>query len=226
MLSYLQAARKNPMTGASLQWLGLLAEDEAVSKMLIENGYQRALNKDEQALTFAEYLLLRDDREKAISVMAERIAQKNSLIRKWVPMLRSFSFTPDEIRALLPEAPDAWIIYGEYLQQAGDLAGSEFYRTTALTFTGSAEEYKPHWFQQLIQFYHAAGQPDKALAVLREAAEKVPKHASFHLQLGDYYRTQNISYLAKEEYERTLILDPGNAAARRGLRKMGLLDAY
>lgn len=225
-LDYLHAARKNPMTGSSLQWLGLLAENPATSTMLVEKGYQRALNKDDQALTFVEYLLWRDDRQKAISVLAERIAQKNSLIRKWTPMLQTFSFTPDEIQAVLPEAPDAWIIYGDYLQQAGDLAGSEFYRTTALTFIGSEDELKPQWFQQLIQFYHTTGHADKALAALREAAEKVPKHASFHLQLADYYRTQNINYLAKEEYERALILEPGNAAARKGLRKMGLLDAY
>lgn len=223
---YLQAARKNPMTGASLQWLGLLAEDAAVSKMLVEKGYQRALNKDEQALTFVEYLLWRDDREKAISVMAERIAHKNNLIRKWIPMLQSFSFTPDEIHALLPDAPDAWIMYGDYLQQLGDNAGSEYYRTTALTFIGNPEDLNPQWFQQLIQFYSTTDQADKALAVLREAAEKLPDHASFHLQLGDYYRSRHINFLAKEEYERALIIHPGNTAARSGLRKMGMLDAY
>jgi len=44
--------------------------------------------------------------------------------------------------------------------------------------------------------------------------------------LGEHYRDQGISYRAKEEFERVLVLDPANKRARRQLRRMGYGDAY
>ncbi len=140
--------------------------------------------------------------------------------------MESYSFTPDEIRAALPQTPDAWIMYGDYLQKVGDLEGAEYYRSQALSFIDQAEEVKPYWFQQLIQFYHETKRPERAELVLREAVEKLPGHASFHVQLGDFFRNDGINFKAEEEYKRALMLDPVNAGAERGLRKMGLLDAY
>lgn len=223
---YLKAVRKSPMDGEALQWLGLLAGDESTSKRLVELGYKRGFDKDQLALTYAEYLVSRGDRKGAISVLAARIRQKAGIVRTWSPMLVHLALNKEEILALLPETPEAWILYGDYLQQTGDLAGAEFYRSSALSFIGGEEKTQPHWFQQLIQFYLITGKKDKALSVLREAAKKIPDHASFHVQLADHYRSENLSFLAREEYERALMIEPGNAGARKGLRKMGLLDAY
>jgi tetratricopeptide (TPR) repeat protein len=223
---FLEAARKSPMAGASLQWLGLLATDDAIAKLLMEHGYQRALNKDELALTFIEFLLWRGERQKALEVMTERLEKNGALIRKWMPLLESFSFGREEISAILPKETAAWISWGEYLQKAGDLEGAEHYRSTALTFISAEDKVQPQWYQQLISFYHETGRPEKALAVLRKAAEVVPSHAPFHLQLGDYFLQEGIRFKAQEEYQRALMLDPGNQSAQNRLRKMGLLDAY
>lgn len=223
---FLHSVRKGPMDGEALQWLGLLAEDETTSKRLVEMGYKRGFDKDQLALTYAEYLVSKGDRDRAISVIAARVGQKAELVRSWSPMLVNLALKKEEILALLPETPEAWIVYGDYLQQTGDLAGAEFYRSSALSFIGSEEKPRPHWFQQLIQFYILTGNKEKALSVLREAAERIPDHASFHVQLADHYRTENLTFLAREEYERALMIEPGNGGARKGLRKMGMLDAY
>jgi O-antigen ligase len=68
---FLQAARRNPMNGAALQRIGLLIGDkvdETKTKLLLEKGYQRNLDNDELVVVFAEYLLEKGEREKAIEV--------------------------------------------------------------------------------------------------------------------------------------------------------------
>jgi len=223
---YLAVVRKNPMTGDALQWLGLMAEDDGLARMLVEEGYRRAINRDELALTYAGFLLYKGDRQKAIAVMAEESVRQLRSLGRWAPMMESYSFTPDEIQQVLPPTPEGWIAYGDYLQKTGDLAGAEYYRSQALTHIDAAAEFRAGWYQQLIRFYHTIGKPERAQLVLREAVERLPDNVSFHVQLGDYFRGEGITFRAEEEYQRALMLDPANSAARRGLRKLGLLDAY
>jgi O-antigen ligase/tetratricopeptide (TPR) repeat protein len=223
---FLTTVRKNPMDGASLQRIGILAEDESTSRLMLENGYTRGRNKDELALILAEYLLLRGDREGAIEVMKRRLVQTPALIKRWSPMLDQFSFTRDELSALLPDSVDAWILYGAFTEKMGNNDDAEYYRSNSLKFLQNAENIKPHWFQELISFYRRTGQPAQALMILRQGSEALPDYAPFHVQLGDYYRLEGIAFRAQQEYESALMLEPGNKGAKQGLRKMGLLDAY
>jgi tetratricopeptide (TPR) repeat protein len=108
----------------------------------------------------------------------------------------------------------------------GEPEEAEYYRSKALSFLHREENIRPHWFQQLIDFYRKQGKQEKALDVLRQAVEAVPDYAHFHIQLGDYYRREGITYRAEEEYKRALMLEPGNGAAGKRLRQMGLKDAY
>ena len=50
----------------------------------------------------------------------------------------------------------------------------------------------------------------------------LPDYAPFRIWLGDHYRQQGITYRAKEEYERAVMLEPGNDTYRKKLRKLEL----
>mgnify|MGYP000035352137 CR=1 FL=1 len=223
---YLEAAKKEPMSGADLQWLGLLTKDEDLSPLLMERGYRRALVKEELAMPYLEYLFLRGERDRATAFMREQFAEENRLIRKWALFFSQFDFTRDEIDYVLPETPGAQILYGDYLQKTGDIEGAEYYRSNALNHINSKEEISPYWYQQLISYYNSTKQREKAVRTLRLAVDSVPNYAPFHTQLGDYYRTEGIAYRAEEEYQAALMIDPRSKGAKRGLRLMGLLDAY
>jgi tetratricopeptide (TPR) repeat protein len=161
-----------------------------------------------------------------IEVIAKRLQDTPSLIKKWSPLFEDFSFSRDEIATALPRSVDAWIQYGAYLEKINDVEGADHYFSTALSFLGGEEQVKPYWFQKLMQFYRKNGQPEQALLILRQAVEAAPDYASFHIQLGDYFRKEGITYRAGEEYQRALMLDPGNKSIDKRLRQMGLNDSY
>jgi tetratricopeptide (TPR) repeat protein/O-antigen ligase len=220
---FLQAARKNPMNGTSLQRIGLLVDDEAMAMTLFENGYQRDPNNYELTVKFVEYLLQKREREKAVEVMAERLQKTPILSNNWA-LLRDLSFSRAEIAAALPHSVDAWINYGLYLEKENKLDEAEHYFNSALTFLEDEEQIKPEWFQKIIQSYRNNGQPEQAILILRQAVEVVPDYAPFHVQFGDYCRKEGITFLARQEYQRALMLDPGNKEAQERLRQMELSD--
>jgi tetratricopeptide (TPR) repeat protein len=226
---FLHAARLNPMNGVTLQRIGLLVgeeTDKAKAEMLLEKGYQRNVANDELVVSFAAYLIQKGERKKAVEVIAMRLQKTPSLIKKWTPLLKDFSFSREEIATALPQSVDAWIKYAESLEKMNDIEEAKYYYSTSLSFLDSEEQIKPYWFQKLIQFYRKTGQPEQALVILRQAAELLPNHASFHIQLGDYYRTEGITYRAKEEYQRALMIEPNNSTVIKKLREMGLSDSY
>lgn len=223
---YFKAAiRKSPMEGTSLQWLGFLTHNEK-SDWLIEEGYKRALNKDDLALRYINHLFWKGDREKALSVINERLGASPGLLTEWSLLFEKHPLTQLEIASVLPENVSAWINYGVHLENSGDIEGAEYYRKKALEFIPNETLIKPDWFNQLIRYYEKRGQAYESLAILRQGIQTLPDHAPFHVLLGDYYQKEGIIYRAKEEYEQALILDPRYKTARDRLRRMGELDSY
>ncbi len=226
MAAFLRAARKNPMEGAALQRLGLLVGNADQADLLLEKGYERALNKDGLALTYVQYLLVHHKRKAAMRVLAARLRLNPGLSEKWLPLFERYSFSREEIGACLPHAVDAWQGYGSFLERSGDAEGAEYFCSKALDYLDNADKINPAWFSRLIWLYRRHQKPEKALEVLREAVKTVPNYAPFHVELGDYYLRRQLTYLARQEFERALELDPRSRAARRQLRRLGLDDAY
>ena len=223
---YRQAARLQPMEGAYLQRIGLMQVDDATGRMLIEEGYARAQNKDELSINLAEWLLWKGHREEAGRIVQVRLKARPELIGRMLPFLESYDFSREEIAGILPRSVDTWLQYGALREKMGDAEGAEFYTQNALEYLGQSGPIKPEWFQHLISFYTARGQKDRALAILRQAVETLPESASFHIQLGRYYHNEGIIYRAKEEFEQALMLEPANETAKSHLRRMGFADSY
>ena len=222
---YILAVQKNPLEGAFLQQLGLLVEDEK-GRALIEEGYKRALDKESLALNYAEWLLWKGRRDEAMVVLGDRLSGSSGKIKDMMPLLNSHSFSRQEIVEILPSTVDAWTAYGRYCEVNDNHSDAEFFFDAATEFLSAATDPKSSWFSNIIGFYRRQGMDTKGLAVLRQAVEKIPDSAYFHILLGDHYRSQGITYRAKEEFERALVLEPANATARSRLRKMGFADSY
>lgn len=224
--SYIRAALNKPMEGAYLQRIGLMLADESQGKMLIEEGYARAQNKDDLAINLAEWLVWKGRKEEAGRIVQERLKANPQLMGKLLPFLESYDFSREEIASVLPRSVEAWLQYGALRAKMGDTEAAEFFTRNALEYLEKSEKIKPQWFQQLIGFYTARGQKDRALAVLRQAVELAPDHVPFHIQLGEYYQNEGIIYRAKEEYERALLLEPASESAKSHLRRLGYADSY
>jgi len=222
----IRSAMQNPMYGSTLQSIGLTIEDSEQSSMLLEKGYQRGLDDNELALTYMDYLLKTENTQQALEVMASKLRKYPALLPALSSLFSAYSLSVEEISQVLGTPIDNWISYASLLESAGNIDQAGYYFESALIKISNAEELKPQWFQKLMLHYKKSDQPDKSLAILRHAVESIPDNISFHLQLGDYYRKEGINFRAKEEYERVLLLQPGNRGAMKRLRKMGLMDSY
>lgn len=225
-LSHAAAAFCQPMDGAYLQQLGLLIEDEENSKALIEDGFKRALNKEDLALHYAEWLFGKAKREEALEVVRRYLSRDIKALELWIPLLNAYSVTIEEYEKILPRSPSGWIQFGRYCELNRSEKEADYFFSGAIALMSDSDQVDPQWFRSVIQYFQRQQQYDMALLYTRRAVEVVPQDPEFHMVLGDYYLQKGITYRAKEEYEQVLVLDPGNREARKRLRKMGFEDAY
>ena len=191
------------------------------AELLLQKGAERTLKKDQLMLTRVEWLLENKQRDKAIVVLREAIASKTALVTVVIPLLQSFSFTKEELAAVLPENVKSWMQCGTFLEKMGNLEDAAYFWQHALDFLGNESIIQPGWFSQLFNYHKKQKDDEKALEVLRLGIEKLPHYPRFHEWLGDYYATEGIVYRALEEYQQALLLEPLNEAIRQKIEKLG-----
>jgi len=222
LASFIKASEKDPLSGIYLQRLALMLTtvDKDAAEKLMPIAYARALNKDYLVLTWVEWLLSIDERDKAVKMLQKIFSDKPKLVMKFMPVMAAYSFDRQEITTMMPQSVSVWARYGSWSEKNGNMEDAEFYRTHALDFLDREEVIKPWYFSQLYWFYIKQKKYDQALVVLREASARLPEYAKFHVYLGDHFRREDILYRAKEEYEQALLLEPADERTREKLEKL------
>lgn len=221
---YLRAALLRPLEGVYLQHIGLMLPEERQPEAttLIDEGYRRTFYKYRMAPSWAEWLLITGQRPKAIGLLKGWFVRDAHHAATMIPLMETYRFSREEVAEVLPPSVEAWIRFGHYKEDMGEVEEAGYYRSRALSFVDGETKVQPGWFAQLISYHQRHRQPGQALAVLRQAVERCPDHAPFHIMLGDHYRSENITYRALEEYQKAVALEPGNESYRRRLRKLEL----
>lgn len=220
------AAIKNPLEGAYLQQLGLLLDKKEFAAALIDAGFRRAIYKKPLVVNYAQWLLFKGYRQRAVEVLNAGFKGSYGRIEGWLPLLDKYDFSRDEIVAILPHDVQAWLDYGLYCEKNGRIEEARFFIEGSLDRRKDDIQMNPDWFMAIIQFHLRRNNLENAIHFVRQGVEALPNYIEFRLMLGDYYFKQGITYRAKEEYERVLVLQPGNEMARRQLRRMGFGDSY
>jgi len=220
--SYVTASLKDPLDGAFLQRIGLLLPQDRHKEAdyFLKMGSQRTLKKDQLMLTRVEWLLATRQRTKAIEVLRESIAVTPDLVKVVIPLLQSFSFTREELAAILPNSVDSWMQCGSFLERTGNLEDAVYFWQHALDFLCNERKILPQWFDPLYTYYRQQKDSEKALEILRLGIEKIPDYPRFHEWLGDYYAGEGIIYRALEEYQQVLLLEPLNESIRGKVEKL------
>lgn len=219
---YLQAAVDDPLDGAFLQRVALLLpkDKQHYAEVLMEKATERTLQKNDLVLSQVQWLLEIGKREKAIETLKKALAGNPQFVGIAIPMLQSFSFTREEVVAVLPETVDAWVRYATYLEQtdASNVAG--YFYEHSLDFLKQETKFKAEWFQRIYLYFKKRNETEKAVEVLRQGSRKTPNYAPFHIWLGDYYSQKGIIYRALEEYQQALLLDPNNQAVKNMIENL------
>jgi O-antigen ligase/tetratricopeptide (TPR) repeat protein len=218
---YIQASRVDPLRGEFLQKAALQLPEEKIdlAERVMELSYQRSLKKDSLMLGYAEWLLWRGQELRAAEVLRKGLDKTRDIYKDAVPLLDTY-FTPDQVADILPPQVQVWINYGKFLEDQGDLKGSEYFRSRALEFVENEKNIRSWWYSQLYNFYRKQQKEAKAVEVLRRAVTRFPGNVGFHIRLGDYFKKQGIYYRAKQEYEQAMLFDPGNENIRRRLESL------
>jgi len=125
-------------------------------------------------------------------------------------------YTAKEFRAqknLLGYCHATNILAGDYYENAGRLRSAEKeYREIV-----EREPANPWGWMMLGELYVGMGIIDKGRSAFSELARLVPKHAPAYAQLGELNRLTANHDEAKRLYLQTLVLDPENTTAKKGL---------
>lgn len=221
---FLKAGLKNPMEGVYLQRLGLLQQDEALGRSLMQASVNRAIRRAEFAGNLAEYLLKTDNRAEADATIKEALRRDPKDWPKWILLLESYNYTTQEIGELLPANAAVWFQLGRSRMDGGDPQQVGYFFDGAVELLAKEQPSPPPewWYRVIISFYHQQGQPQKAVAALRQAVKNLPKEVGFHLQMGDYYLSEGLTVKAEDEFKQVVLLEPGNKAALERLQAMGV----
>lgn len=215
---YLQASTLNPLSGMFIQRLGLnLGPDQkekAEELMALGCAYEPLI--PDRYLTYANWLIAAGNRGRSLTIINQALTRQP----QWTSRLSGFLFfnrlNTEEIKTMLPNQPRAWYEIGRIMEKNGKKEEAEYYYLQGLKFLDT-QEVRPEYFSRLYNLYRKQKDDDKALAILRSGIEHLPDNATFHKQLGDYYRKQGIVYRATEEYRQALLLNPKDVTLKRRL---------
>ncbi len=218
---YLQASMLNPLSGMFIQRLGLNlgpdAKDKTEKLLALTIAYEPLIL--DRYRTYAEWLLKTGNRQQALAVINQALTEQP----QWASRLSGFivfnRLSRDEIKAMLPNQPRAWYETGRIMEKEGKKAEAVYSYLQALELLDT-ENVRPEYFSRLYSLYLRQKEDDRALAILRRGIELLPDNASFHKQLGDYYRKQGILYRAAEEYRQALLLNPKDVTLKQRLEEL------
>ncbi|MEW6594352.1 MAG: O-antigen ligase family protein [Thermodesulfobacteriota bacterium] len=221
---YWQAVRRNPANGLFLQQLAqatAVLGDAARADRLFQAALRHERGEPERYLTYAGWLWEQGRKEEGTVQMQRALSlAEGGGLDAAIAFMLAHRLTDQEIIAAMPPrmAPNQQL--AEYFSAAGreERAAALFERS--LDFAGLESPLRPSLFLKPYRFFQQRGEAQRALAVMRLAAQYLPDDATIALYGAEAYEKAGLSYRAVEEYERTLALDPASRPAQRALARL------
>jgi tetratricopeptide (TPR) repeat protein len=224
---YEAAIRRNPCDPDYLQRLAsvLAAQgDIETAERLFQSGINRDQNMPAGYRRYARWLLAGGDTPRGLEYLSDALLREPALDKKvfdgyLTTMLRQ-GLTEAEMLDVLPRQAKAYILFAAYLQQVRQDRMAEGVYAQALTYALQEDPVSASYFYEAYRFFVGQQRWEDALGVMLKAADALPAHAGVRITLGDLYKKLGIDYRAREEYEKALIIAPGNRGARSRLERM------
>lgn len=224
LAQYRKAVLLDPANSEYLQTLGLaigsFGRNDEAGKLLLA-GIDCDISNPARYEVYASWLLSRGRKDYGMQYIKKAMKLAPQKTREFIASLVLYGLDNEEIRGLLPSKVESHLLFADYLSETGhdDLAKEEY--LSALGYLENEREIKPSYFFHVYRYLEKRGMADDALTIMRKAVEVLPDDVGVRLAAGDAYERAGIRYRAVEEYEHALLIDPGNARARRKLRDLG-----
>lgn len=220
---YQSAARLHPVNGDYIQMIGVaydLSGERESARKYMKLGVLYDPTSAWKHKNYALWLLSSGDKDTGISEMRQAIALDPGNTRNYITALVLSGLPSNETRAVIPEIPEALIIYGRYREDVGDVDGALQAYLDAATAAKQEGINSAAAYSRVAVIYRNRGSDETAIQFFIEAIKASPNDADLRVSLARLYDKLGIVYRAREEYERALLLSPSNPEANRRLKEL------
>jgi len=215
---YKAAVRLDPANSVYLQSLGLFLRNQGGGKYteaLLRSGTIHDRTNPDAHRLYAAWLAKQGRKVESIDIFKKALAMEPAKTREYITEMVLSGLTDEEIRPVLPERTDSYIIFADYLDKTGnDKMASDTY-LTALSYAVSAKERSAGSFHAVYDFYMRKQLFAGAASVMEKAAGLFPRDPRVRLRLAQAYEKEDLIDKALEQYRVTLEIDPKNVQAQK-----------
>lgn len=189
-----------------------------------EQLFQAAILNDPSEMRFQraalQHLLRAGKQEKALRLVADFLAQQPEKSTIILNDLESAGVTPAQAATVLPQRVAPFLALAAWWERIGDVGNAAQTYDLALSYLEHEKPVRAAFIRQPLRFYQQQKNEDKALTVLQQGVQFLPKEFEFRLQLGDLYSRQSMHHKALEQYQAALQLQPENEKIRQRLARI------
>lgn len=222
---YAKALRLKPTSAPFTSYIG--GYFEAISPEISQLCFDRVPLLDhltpEPIKFVATRLLKKGDKQGAFDLLKKAFAlEPNIKLEEYLALLQTNNLGLAELELILPERVGHFMKFADYHVRNGQKDMAAIFYRKALTFLDNEPKMRTWFFLTPYKFFMKEKQYGEAIAVMREATQRMPGEPTLHIKAGDAYILEGIPYRAKEEYEKALILAPDNKEAADKLRSRSM----
>lgn len=220
---YKAAVRLDPANSVYLQSLGFFLRDqggEKYTEALLRSGITRDRTNPKAHRLYALWLAKEGRKGESIDIFKKAISMEPAKTKEYITEMVLSGFTDGEIRSVLPERTDSYLIFANYLEQTGNGKMASDVYATVLSYAVSSKERSAGSFHAVYNFYMRKQFFAGAASVMEKAAVFFPRDSGVRLRLAQAYEKEDLKDKALEQYHVVLEIDPKNAQAQNKVREL------
>jgi Tfp pilus assembly protein PilF/O-antigen ligase len=202
--------------GHLLEALGRSDQAEQLFKVAIRRDVQSPYGYE----AYADWLISKGRDEEGVDQMRMAIERDHTHTRDYIDNLSYWGLQSKEIAPAVPNLAGSCLAMAEYCQENMDDDIAEEFYSRALWAESRSKEPHARTFQQIYRYYFKKEDWQAALGVMQKAVKRLPDNAGLRISSARVYEKMGITYRAAQEYQKALLLKPGNKAAQTGLVRL------
>jgi Tfp pilus assembly protein PilF len=220
---YQSALRLSPTSALTLQELGRLLDHAGrpvPAEQLLKVAIRRAVQSPDGYSAYADWLIEKRRDKQGLDQMREAIERDPKHARDYIDNMDLWGLSAADMAQAIPDSTEPCLAMAMYLQEIKDDEGAEKYYRKAMWTESRSDRARAGLFQRIYRHYFKQEDWKEALAVMQLAVDRLPDDPGLRISIARVYEKLGITYRASEEYQKALILRPGNRAAQDGLRRL------
>ncbi|MGD8836231.1 MAG: hypothetical protein PVJ19_14905, partial [Desulfobacteraceae bacterium] len=220
---YQSALRLSPTSALTLQDLGRLlgrAGRPVLAEQLLKAAIRRAVQSPDGYSAYAGWLIEKRRDKEGLDQMRVAIERDPKHARDYIDSMDLWGLSAVDMARAIPDLIEPCLAMAMYLQEISDDEGVEQYYRKAMWAESRSDRAHAGLYQRIYHHYFEQRNWQKALAVMQLAVDRLPDDPGLRISIARVYEKLGITYRASEEYQKALILRPGNRAAQDGLRRL------